>query len=369
MIRRVKFENFKALRNVEITFDERLTVLVGPNGSGKSSVLRGIHLQGLIAQENLPLDDVFSGPYHLRNICSGPRGSRSVFETDCSAPDWPFGFQLVVPGDGGRYFVSDGQVVHVNWNWVRLRAEPAANTVPAESITRYQSSLKSATLVRFMADQLSAPSKARSILPSVAKDGSDLASTLWTILGNEPDRFGTIERAFKRIIKPVRGVRFGHVRRNGSGPDDPVLDQILIDYQDAKGVPAVAVSDGTLFVLGLLTVVCGSDSIRTVLCDDLDHGLHPKAQMELLRVLRELMVEIPDLQIIATSHSPYVLSEVPVDAVRVMALRDDGSAVCARLDEHRDYDKWKEHMTPGEFWSHTGEDWVKNLAPQAQVAP
>src|SRR5262249_8007360 len=36
MIRRVKFENFKALRDVEISFDERLTVLVGPNGSGKS---------------------------------------------------------------------------------------------------------------------------------------------------------------------------------------------------------------------------------------------------------------------------------------------------------------------------------------------
>src|ERR1700722_13048381 len=46
MITRAKFENFKALRDVEITFDSRLTVLVGPNGSGKTSVLQGIHLFG-----------------------------------------------------------------------------------------------------------------------------------------------------------------------------------------------------------------------------------------------------------------------------------------------------------------------------------
>src|SRR5437762_14213584 len=43
MIHHASFRNFKALRNVEITFDSRLTVLVGPNGSGKTSVLQGIH--------------------------------------------------------------------------------------------------------------------------------------------------------------------------------------------------------------------------------------------------------------------------------------------------------------------------------------
>src|SRR4051794_38247852 len=43
MIHRAKFQNFKALRDVEVTFDSRLTVLVGPNGSGKTSILQGIH--------------------------------------------------------------------------------------------------------------------------------------------------------------------------------------------------------------------------------------------------------------------------------------------------------------------------------------
>src|SRR4051812_6355563 len=50
MITRAKFKNFKALRDVEITFDSRLTVLVGPNGSGKTSALQGIHYLAKLAQ-------------------------------------------------------------------------------------------------------------------------------------------------------------------------------------------------------------------------------------------------------------------------------------------------------------------------------
>jgi DNA repair ATPase RecN len=43
MIDQVKIQNYKSLKDVEMTFDSRLTVLVGANGSGKSSVLRCIH--------------------------------------------------------------------------------------------------------------------------------------------------------------------------------------------------------------------------------------------------------------------------------------------------------------------------------------
>jgi predicted ATP-dependent endonuclease of OLD family len=46
MINRASFRNFKALRDVDITFDSRLTVIVGQNGSGKTSVLQGLDLLG-----------------------------------------------------------------------------------------------------------------------------------------------------------------------------------------------------------------------------------------------------------------------------------------------------------------------------------
>lgn len=67
------------------------------------------------------------------------------------------------------------------------------------------------------------------------------------------------------------------------------------------------------------------------------------------------------LQIIATSHSPYILDKLEPNEVRVTGLGEDGSVVIAPLTDHPAYEKWKDSMTPGEFWSHTGEDWLKKI--------
>ena len=73
MIHRAKFQNFKALRDVEVTFDSRLTVLVGPNGSGKTSVLQGVHAlsQFTVLSSN---DPDFALPKLADFIANGERG-------------------------------------------------------------------------------------------------------------------------------------------------------------------------------------------------------------------------------------------------------------------------------------------------------
>ncbi len=164
------------------------------------------------------------------------------------------------------------------------------------------------------------------------------------------------------MIPSVQGVRFDKDRV----PEEQFYgDILLIDYHNAEGVKASHVSSGTLFALGLLTVALGPDSANVILLDDLDHGLHPKAQMELIEVFRNLIEQNPDLQIIATAHSPYILDRLKPNEVRVMALNDDGSAICKPLTDHPDFERWKESMSPGEFWSTFYEDWLtKSRTPQ-----
>jgi predicted ATPase len=127
------------------------------------------------------------------------------------------------------------------------------------------------------------------------------------------------------------------------------------------------VSSGTLFALGLLTVVLGPDSANVVLLDDLDHGLHPRAQLELIGVFRKLIDDNPELQIIATAHSPYILDRLQPNEVRVMSLRDDGAAVCVPLTDHPEFERWRDAMSPGEFWSTFYEDWLTRK-PEPQPA-
>lgn len=120
-------------------------------------------------------------------------------------------------------------------------------------------------------------------------------------------------------------------------------------------------------VLGLLTVLMGQGRPDLILLDDIDRGLHPKAQGEVIGLLRGILIQNPELQIVATTHSPYLLDHLRPEEVRLTTLADDGTVSVAGLTEHPDFDKWKDEMAPGEMWSLFGEKWVGELPKNAGV--
>jgi predicted ATP-binding protein involved in virulence len=60
-----------------------------------------------------------------------------------------------------------------------------------------------------------------------------------------------------------------------------------------------------------------------LLLDEVDAHLHPYWQRRLLPAMREAL---PDVQIVATSHSPFVISSCPGSRVHVLELDADGQA-------------------------------------------
>ncbi|MBI5608238.1 MAG: ATP-binding protein, partial [Deltaproteobacteria bacterium] len=63
-------------------------------------------------------------------------------------------------------------------------------------------------------------------------------------------------------------------------------------------------------------------------------------------------------QIVATTHSPYLLDLFEPDEVRVMALDAHGHAVCRNLAEAPDLDRLKQAYQTGEIWASIWEDWA-----------
>jgi predicted ATPase len=133
---------------------------------------------------------------------------------------------------------------------------------------------------------------------------------------------------------------------------------LLFDTVGADSLLASQVSEGTLLVLGLLAALHASGRPSLVLLDDLERGLHPRAQKELISLLRGLLKTNSDLQILATTHSPYMLNSMEANEVRMTFLKDDGATVCAALASHPKFEKWKDEMAPGEMWSLFGEKWL-----------
>jgi predicted ATPase len=353
MIHRASFRNFKALRDVDVTFDSRLTVLVGPNGSGKTSVLSGLDILCHVLTTSPMPGRIFTFPA-LEDVFSG--GPTNDLELD-ACENVHDGFQRGIhiranpTSDYGWKVYTQRDADRQEYGLDERRPPEASPTFfPAEFLQLVPSHLAAATLTS-------------QVPPRMDLSGLGLASVLAYLKLYEEERFDEVVTRFKQIVPYVKRVRLDRVAVGEKG----LGEGLVFDLSTRAGVRASAMSDGTLYVLGLLTAIASPRRAKVLLIDDIDHGLHPKAQMGLVRLLRAILDDHPDLQVIATSHSPYILDRLEPHEVRVTALQDDGSATVARLEDHPEFEKWKDSMSPGEFWSFAGEQWVGRVP--AKVAP
>jgi predicted ATPase len=343
MISKVSIRNFKSLRDVQIDL-ERFTVFVGSNASGKSSILQGLDLLcRAFRSKNPKLESELlqgasrepNGPVEL--ACKAGEGWFRYRTRNPGTPPPPPHFHPAAWTGDGRGFTDD--LTTEDWKpWT-----PEANGVRPLPVS---------VLLRLEASKLMQPAPTMPDPTVMAPDGTGLHSALASMTLNDPDSWQALQADLKRIIPTIRRLR--HTK--AAQPRQPT--SVLFDTVGADSLPATQVSEGTLLVLGLLAALHASGRPNLVLLDDLDRGLHPKAQKELITLLRGLLETNPDLQLVASTHSPYMLDCMGVNEVRMTFLKEDGATVCAALTSHPKYPKRKDEMTPGEMWSLFGEKWL-----------
>lgn len=357
MIRKAKFENFKGLKDVEITFDSRFTVLVGPNGTGKTSVLQGVEIAAewfnegfrqqqamarYAGQDGVPgkwLNGSNNSPLipFYRNNSKDPV-KVALFDEHQNGYLVEYPEHATFPG--GYRVYSDG----------KLLSPPVDDKAECP---RFAPSARP----QYDSANLTAPIVTQETPPEIKASGAGLAALLAYLKLRDDELFFRTEAELRSLIPLVQKIRVDEVINESTR--QPVK-RILFDSRSATHIPSSQMSDGTLYILALIVAVLGPHRPKTLLIDDIDMRLHPKAQYELVTLLKKFLAEFPDLQIIATSHSPYILDKLEPNEVLVTGLGDDGSVVIAPITDHPDFNRWKESMTPGEFWSHTGEEWLKN---------
>jgi AAA domain, putative AbiEii toxin, Type IV TA system len=209
--------------------------------------------------------------------------------------------------------------------------------------------------------------------PRMEYNGEGLASVLAFMALNDPTGFEELVAIARTLIPRLQRIRFRKatvhktetelvrfgketVERRTRRPYQGEL--ILLDFDHSTNVSARTASEGTLLMLGLLTVLLGPTRPRILLMDDIEHGLHPLAQKQVVGVIGQIMQRFPDLQLLATAHSPYLLDYLQPEQVRVMATGPEGHAACGRLMDHPKFNTWKDEFHPGEMWSLFGEKWL-----------
>jgi predicted ATPase len=368
MITSIRLQNFKAHRDTTVPLG-RFTVLVGPNGAGKTSVLEALAISNRLVLE--APEDVFSGDHGPAYLRRSQRDGPLVLalEINQRGSAWCIAFEV-------KTFRYDERVWQYNFVWQSgvnsqrrsfNRSAPIRDTNP--EIFAF---LGTAGLHKFNARDIAAVAYRSSAESAVFCDGNNTAVALAAIKLESDEDFARIEAELRSLIPDLERIRIrptalhGHAQHQGAG-QELVGSEILFDFRNAPNVPFHAASEGMLIALAILTVLYGPNRPNLLLLDAFDQSLHPRAQIELVRLLKRLLEAFPDVQIVATTHSPYVLDGLSPEDVVVFALRADGTVATKRLSEHPQAAKMKDALSAGQLWSLDPEaDWVPGEATAAR---
>lgn len=335
MIETLRLKNFRSHAETTVELG-RLTVLVGANGSGKSSVLEALGLLSRLSGASAL--DIFRGDSHPRYLTRFGAGELAV---SASGTDVYGAIEAQRTGDDWRAYARSHSAVGTEGNFDATAGRSATGKLADDAFPSVQ-------YVRLDRSKLagSAPMKTGA---QMGEDGSDLAAVLANLRLADSELFDAIVHDLKAIVPQVQGLRINTVQ----GP----AFQVALDISGARALPAHSLSEGTLIALGLVTAL-RTRHTDMLLIDDIDHALHPKAQWEVIALLRRMLDANPALQIVATTHSPYFVDELAPHEVRVCALDIDGITHCRSLAEHPQAKEFEGVLSTGEFLGVEDFSWV-----------
>ncbi|SKB26542.1 AAA family ATPase [Malaciobacter marinus] len=362
-IDKLKLTNFRKFKELEITFENNMTVLVGLNSSGKTSVLDAlkIGLWSYVSGYNLG---------SFSNISTGIQISDVRLQRD-STENMEYMLNSSVELFGDAFGVE-------HWSRYRESIRKATKTKDDKYAKRLKEEAKKQEKIIF------SDSIENKTLPIVCYYGT---GRLWsqknlTNLSKKLDSekysktfayrdclepsssFKHFIEWYTHIFKRYREAQIKNLEKNSFVNDidkrliDPIkviqttvnsmiekhtgwknlayseeMEQEIILENDQKGKLKVnMLSDGIRNIVSLAADIAyrcyklnphlGEDAARKtdgiVLIDEIDMHLHPQWQQNIIGDLQEAF---PSIQFVITTHSPQVLSTVPSKSIRI--LEDD----------------------------------------------
>ncbi|MEM9275340.1 MAG: AAA family ATPase, partial [Cyanobacteria bacterium P01_F01_bin.143] len=169
------------------------------------------------------------------------------------------------------------------------------------------------------------------IRAEIASNGAGIVNTLENLkTGDREDLFDAIEQSLIFYIPSIEKLSF---RTSEPGKKSLQVREKGIE----KPFSVAELSEGTKLILMILTILHQENPPKLILLEDIDRGLHPRLFQKVVEMLRDI-VKTKDIQIIATTHNPYLIDEFTgeEESVLIVEKQDAVSTITSlaeRLDE------------------------------------
>lgn len=368
--------NFKAIRKSGTIRFTPFTAVIGNNGSGKSSLI-----ESLSTYRKFILGDIDRafGPWHgfahVRNKhvpmstlkTSRSSGIRFSLSGLTSKKRYSIASEINERNNGNEVYISEesgkiGDIYITNdvegrKSFGSLKTKLNSITKKALTLAPHESIFSSAPQIREYVGNWQFLSLNPGIMgeprqksmrgtPSVLQpDGSNIGEYLLDILNGENgvEVFNEIIEQLKYVLPYTKDIQ----PTLTSELDKSVFLQLS---ESNFKVPGWLLSTGTLRVLALLAVLRNPNPPSLVVIEELENGLDPRT-IHLL--IEEIMnaTESGRTQVIATTHSPYLLDLLPLSTILFVERPDGGEPVFSRPVDEKSKRKWAEQFGPGQLYT------------------
>ncbi|AMO32286.1 AAA family ATPase [Lysinibacillus sphaericus] len=333
-INSIKFEEYKCFKDEEITFEERITVLVGKNASGKTSILDAI--------------SVAIGAY-LSGIDEST-DTKSILKSDVRFTSKDVHGTKVVKHHAPTRINFNSDFINKRFDWSRTRSKLKSTKLTTKD------SKQVVNLSRFLYREINNNDLRNITLPVFSYHGTGRVAN-FTKNMNQLEKTENISRFFgyKDCLKPASNYKTFiswyskmQYRAFMLNKRIEVLDQVTkclketfvflteedknkvsdviylegslhLKYSNGDMIPIEFLSDGYKDIIGIISDIAyrmailnphlEKDVIKAtpgiVLIDEIDLHLHPRWQQKIIKLLKNLF---PKVQFVVTTHSALVVS-------------------------------------------------------------
>ena len=208
--------------------------------------------------------------------------------------------------------------------------------------------------------------------PGLGDRGERIAATLYDIARQRVAKTGEESeeaRVRSEVAHRLSQLVGGGIREVSVIPDQDGRLRLSITFTDDTVQPARSLSDGTLRFLALAVLEQTWDAPGVYCIEEPENGIHPQTIPVLIRLLQGIATDTSEpvdeynalRQVIISTHSPYVVQQVPDDSLlvaRTVHLKKDGNWVIVP-QFHSLPDTWrgepeKQAVSSGELTSFLG---------------
>lgn len=367
MITRLKIQNYKSLRDVEIPL-KPFTVFAGPNNAGKSNILDCLHfLQQLAVQGAQAVHSRGGFPYI---VWSGAVAGAITIELGATIPmqgrERSLTYQVEIAGGLYLYSITKEHLLLEGKKILEFPDEQRMASVYNEEgvkigghgrgpqqpyfydfrdptyyplVGEFGSFVMQWAFYNFVPSRMRMPNPARKEL-HLQREGENLSSVLHSYQSEYSQYFSEVESLLKTGLPEIQRLLTALTEQ---GQTYVSIEEEGFSFR----IPVWAMSDGTLRLLGQLAVVSSPEPPPLACFEEPENCIHPHLLEQVVDVLKAASKKT---QILMTTHSPYLLNFLRSPENLIVVEKAEGKTRCKPVKDEEGVKEALKTLGLGELW-------------------